>query len=156
MPTNLYGPNDNFDLRTSHVLPALIRKVQVAKTSGAESVMLWGTGKPRREFLHVDDLADALVYLMRFYEEEEHINVGFGSDVTIGELARHIAEVVGFAGRFEYDITKPDGAPRKLLDITRLKSIGWEARVPLAEGIRSTYAWFLEHAWREERSSGAP
>jgi len=145
MPTNLYGPNDNFDLASSHVLPALIRKMHEAKSAGVESVVLWGTGKPRREFLHVDDLADALVHLMKVYEGEGHVNVGVGADVTIAELAEICARVVGFQGRFDYDASKPDGTPRKLLDVSLLTSLGWRASIPLETGIAATYRWFLEH-----------
>ncbi len=145
MPTNLYGPNDNFDLASSHVLPALIRKMHEAKAAGAESVVLWGTGKPRREFLHVDDLADALVHLMKVYDDEGHVNVGVGEDVSIAELATLCARAVGFEGRFDHDTSKPDGTPRKLLDVSLLSSLGWRASIPLEGGIRDTYRWFLEH-----------
>jgi GDP-L-fucose synthase len=145
MPTNLYGPGDNFHLENSHVLPALIRKFHEAKQSGAAEVVMWGTGTPRREFLHVDDLADAAVYLMRHYNEEEFINVGVGEDVAISELAAIVAETVGFTGKIVKDLTKPDGTPRKLMDVSRLTSLGWTARIPLQEGIRSTYQWFLQH-----------
>jgi len=145
MPTNLYGPNDNFDLTSSHVLPALIRKMHEAKIARAETVTLWGTGKPRREFLHVDDLADALVHLMKVYDEDEHINVGVGEDVSIAELAAMCARVVGFEGRFVHDTSKPDGTPRKLLDVSRLTATGWQASIPLETGIASTYRWFLDH-----------
>lgn len=145
MPTNLYGPNDNFDLKTSHVLPALIRKFHEAKESGADSVTVWGTGSPRREFLHVDDLADACLFLMRHYDDDALINVGCGADLEIRELAELIRGIVGFEGRIEYDTSKPDGTPRKLLDISRIRALGWSARIPLDEGIRNTYAWFLRH-----------
>jgi GDP-L-fucose synthase len=145
MPTNLYGPNDNFDLTSSHVLPALVRKMHEAKIARAESVTLWGTGKPRREFLHVDDLADALVHLMKVYDEEEHVNVGVGEDVSITELATICARVVGYDGRFVYDTSKPDGTPRKLLDVSRLTALGWRASIPLEAGIAATYRWFLEN-----------
>ena len=145
MPTNLYGPNDNFDLTSSHVLPALVRKMHEAKIARAESVTLWGTGKPRREFLHVDDLADALVHLMKIYDEEEHVNVGVGEDVSITELATICARVVGYEGRFVYDTSKPDGTPRKLLDVSRLAALGWRASIPLEAGIAATYRWFLEN-----------
>jgi GDP-L-fucose synthase len=148
MPTNLYGPNDNFDLRTSHVLPALIRKMHEAKLAGAESVLLWGTGTARREFLHVDDCADALLHLLRMYDGEMHVNVGVGEDMSVTELARTIADVIGYHGRFEYDTAKPDGTPQKLLDVARLTSLGWRASIGLAEGIRSTYEWFLAHGKR--------
>lgn len=146
MPTNLYGPHDNFDLASSHVLPALIRKMHEAKASGAKSVVLWGTGKPRREFLHVDDLADALVHLMKVYDAESHVNVGVGEDVSITELATLCACAVGYEGSFEYDTSKPDGTPRKLLDVSLLRSLGWRPSIPLNAGIASTYRWFLDAA----------
>ena len=139
MPTNLYGPGDNFDLQTSHVLPALIRRFHEAKESGAPSVTLWGTGSPRREFLHVDDLAAACLRLLDVYDEPEHVNVGVGEDVTIAELASLIADAVGFEGTIEWDASKPDGTPRKLLDVQRMKSLGWEPAIGLREGIESTY-----------------
>jgi GDP-L-fucose synthase len=143
MPTNLYGPGDNFDLQSSHVLPALIRRFHEAKAAGAAEVTLWGSGSPRREFLHVDDLADAAVHLMETYDGTEIVNVGTGEDVTIRELAELVRRVVGFDGRIAWDTSKPDGTPRKLLDVTRLKSLGWSARIPLEEGIRCTYDWYL-------------
>ncbi len=143
MPTNLYGPGDNFDLRNSHVLPALIRKFHEAKERGAESVEVWGSGTPRREFLHVDDLADACVYLMRIYSGDEPVNVGVGQDISIGELAGLVRGVVGFEGGLAYDTSKPDGTPRKLLDVSRLESLGWRAKTPLRNGIEQTYEWFL-------------
>ena len=142
MPTNLYGPGDNYDLQTSHVLPALIRRFDEAKSSGAPSVMLWGTGSPRREFLHVDDLAAACLRLLDVYDEPEHVNVGVGEDVTIAELASLIADVVGYQGAIEWDASKPDGTPRKLLDVKRMKSLGWEPEIGLRAGIESTYAGF--------------
>jgi GDP-L-fucose synthase len=145
MPTNLYGPEDNFSLESSHVLPALIRKCHEAKLSGATELVVWGTGKPRREFLHVDDLADATLFLMNNYEEESLINVGVGDDVPIGDLAQLVARVVGFTGRLVHDTTKPDGTPRKLLDVSKLTNLGWQARIPLEQGIRDTYQWFLQH-----------
>jgi len=145
MPTNLYGPGDNFDLQTSHVLPALIRKFHEAKEEGRKEVVVWGTGTPRREFLHVDDLADAALFLMKHYESEEIINVGVGEDISIRELAELIARIVGFEGEIVYDTTKPDGTPRKLLDTSRLFALGWRPKIPLEEGIRQTYRWFLEH-----------
>lgn len=145
MPTNLYGPGDNFDLATSHVLPALMRKFHEARVSGAPSVTVWGTGNARREFLHVDDLADACVFLMQRYEDPAIINVGTGEDLTIRELAETVARVVGFDGRIEFDTSKPDGTPRKLLDVSRMRALGWSAGRSLDEGIRSTYAWYLEH-----------
>lgn len=143
MPTNLYGPGDNFDLANSHVLPALLRKFHEAKQSGAPSVTLWGTGLPRREFLYVDDLADACVFLMGHYSGEEPVNVGVGEDLTIRELAELVAGIVGFEGGIVQDTSKPDGTPRKLLDVGRLHRLGWRAQIPLAEGIRRTYDWFL-------------
>jgi GDP-L-fucose synthase len=142
MPTNLYGPGDNFDLQTSHVLPALIRRFHEAKNSGAPTVSLWGTGSPRREFLHVDDLAAACLRLLDVYDEPEHVNVGVGEDVTIAELASLIADVVGYQGAIEWDASKPDGTPRKLLDVKRMKSLGWEPAIGLRAGIESTYAGF--------------
>jgi len=146
MPTNLYGPGDNFDLESSHVLPALMRKFHEAKVRGASDVSVWGSGSPRREFLHVDDLADAAVYLMLHYDSPEIINVGVGEDIEIRELARIIAEIAGFEGKIIFDTSKPDGTPRKLLDIGRLRSAGWQARIGLRDGIRQTYAWYLERA----------
>lgn len=146
MPTNLYGPNDNFDLKGSHVLPALIRKFHEAKVSGAPTVEVWGSGTPRRELLHVDDLADACVFLMKAYASPEPINVGVGEDVTIRELAELVREIVGFAGDITLDPTKPDGTPQKLLDVGRVNALGWRARIPLREGIASTYAWYRENA----------
>ncbi len=146
MPTNLYGPGDNFDLENSHVLPALIRKFHEAKMSGADEVLVWGTGNPKREFLHVNDLADALVFLMENYEQEEIVNVGTGLDLSIGELAHLIKNVVAYEGKIRFDANLPDGTPRKLLDVSRLKSLGWQARISLKEGIASTYRWYLEHA----------
>jgi GDP-L-fucose synthase len=143
MPTNLYGPGDNFDLHTSHVLPALIRKFHEAKESGEPAVTVWGTGAPRREFLHADDLADACVYLMDEYSGSEPINVGVGEDISIKELAELVREVVGYAGEIVHDTTKPDGTPRKRLDVSKLHGLGWRAKVPLGEGIERTYAWFL-------------
>ncbi len=142
MPTNLYGPADNFDLETSHVLPALIRKFHEAKERGETSVTLWGTGEPRREFLHVDDLADACLYLMNTYDEGDIVNIGTGKDTTINELAELIREVVGYEGRIEHDTSKPDGTPRKLLDISRLQNLGWSPRIGLKEGIQDTYRWY--------------
>jgi GDP-L-fucose synthase len=144
MPTNLYGPGDNFDLTTSHVLPALLRKFHEATVSGAEEVVVWGSGKALREFLHVDDFADAAVHLMLHYDEDEIINVGTGEDLTIAELAALIGTVVGFRGRITFDTTKPDGTPRKLLDVSRLHATGWRARIGLEEGLRQTYEWYRE------------
>ncbi|MBC7266468.1 MAG: GDP-L-fucose synthase [Coriobacteriia bacterium] len=146
MPTNLYGPGDNFDLQTSHVLPALIRKFHEAKLAGAPAVTVWGTGTPRREFLHVDDLADAALFLMERYDEEEIVNVGVGEDVSIAELAEIVRDVVGYEGEIVYDTSKPDGTPRKLLDVSRLHALGWRARIGLREGIEQTYRWYCEHA----------
>ena len=143
MPTNLYGPGDNFDLNNSHVLPALMRKVHEAKLAGAKEVIVWGTGVPRREFLHVDDLAAACRFLMETHEDPALINVGSGDDVTIRELAETMCEVIGFGGALTFDTTKPDGTPRKLMDSTRLLSLGWKPGIPLREGIRRTYAWYL-------------
>ncbi|MGP8247157.1 MAG: GDP-L-fucose synthase family protein [Bryobacteraceae bacterium] len=148
MPTNLYGPGDNFDLETSHVLPALLRKFHEAVESGAPEVTLWGSGSPRREFLHVDDLADASVFLMERYASPEIVNVGVGEDLTILELAELIGEITGFRGKLRFDSSKPDGTPRKLLDVSKLTALGWKARIPLREGIRQTYEWY-------KRSRGA-
>lgn len=144
MPTNLYGPGDNFDLKTSHVLPALVRKFHEAKMGGDKSVEVWGTGAPRREFLYVDDLADACLYLMNNYDGDDIINVGVGSDQSIRELAEMVGEVVGFKGDLRFDHTKPDGTPIKLLDISKLTTLGWQAHTPLAEGIKKAYQWYLE------------
>jgi GDP-L-fucose synthase len=145
MPTNLYGPNDNFDLKGSHVLPALIRKFHDAKLAGEDEVVVWGTGRPRREFLHVDDLASACVFLMDRYDDELHINVGTGEDLSIRELADMIREVVHPGARLVFDASKPDGPPRKLLDVSRLRALGWAPEIPLRQGIESTYRWFLDH-----------
>jgi len=145
MPTNLYGPNDNFDLESSHVLPALIRKFHDAKVSGRRGVEVWGTGRPKRELLHVDDLADACLFLMDVYEGVQHINVGTGVDLSIRELAETVRDVVYPEGELVFDSSKPDGAPRKLLDVERINALGWKAKIGLREGIESTYAWFLEH-----------
>lgn len=146
MPTNLYGPGDNFDEEGSHVLPALIRRFDEAKREGRESVILWGTGKPRREFLHVDDLAAALLYLLDNYDDPQTINVGVGSDLTIRELAETVADVVGYTGAIEQDLTKPDGTPQKLLDVSRMTDLGWQASIGLRDGLESTYQWFLDNA----------
>ena len=145
MPTNLYGPHDNFDLHTSHVLPALIRKIHEAKKSGAPEVLVWGTGTPRREFLHADDLADACVFLLKNYDSPELINIGSGTDVTIRELAETVCEVLGYDGALAFDPTKPDGTPRKLMDSSRLFSLGWKPKISLREGIAHAHAWFLEN-----------
>lgn len=146
MPTNLYGPGDNFDLQTSHVLPALIRRFHEAKVAGAPEVTLWGTGTPRREFLHVDDLAAAACFAMENYEDAMPVNVGVGDDLSIAELAATVARVVGYTGALVYDTSKPDGTPRKLLDVSRLTALGWKARIGLEEGIASTYAWYCANA----------
>jgi GDP-L-fucose synthase len=143
MPTNLYGPNDNFDLETSHVLAALIRKAHEAKTRKEKKLVVWGTGKPRREFLHVDDLASACLLLLEKYDSSEIINVGCGEDISIRELAGLVCEVIGFDGDLAWDTTKPDGTPRKLLDVTKIRALGWEPKIPLREGIARTYEWFL-------------
>jgi GDP-L-fucose synthase len=145
MPTNLYGPGDNFDPQTSHVLPALLRKFHEAKLSGAESVTLWGSGTPRREFLHVDDLAKAVLFLLQGYDEATAINVGTGVDVEISELANLIAEVTNFQGSIDWDTSKPDGTPRKLLDVSRINQLGWNSEILLTDGIRSTYEWFVQN-----------
>jgi GDP-L-fucose synthase len=145
MPTNLYGPFDNFDLQSSHVLPAMIRKFHDARALGKDEVLLWGTGSPRREFLHVDDLADACLFLMRRYDEAQHINVGTGEDLTIRELAETVRDIVHPQARLVFDPGKPDGTPRKLLDVGRLRELGWSPRVGLKDGIATTYAWFLEN-----------
>jgi GDP-L-fucose synthase len=145
MPTNLYGPGDNFDLDSSHVLPALMVKAHRAKMEGAAELTLWGTGTPRREFLHVDDLADACVFLMKNYSDDSHINVGYGSDVTVRELAELVSEVVGFKGKFVTDPSKPDGTPQKLMDVSRLANAGWRAKISLKDGIAATYAWYLKN-----------
>lgn len=146
MPTNLYGPNDNFDLTSSHVLPALMRKVHEAKLAGAPNVTIWGSGTPRREFLHVDDMADACVFLMQNYSSKDIINVGMGEDIAIADLARLICEIVGYKGALVFDRSKPDGTPRKLLDVSRLAAAGWKARTSLRDGIADTYRWYLEQA----------
>jgi GDP-L-fucose synthase len=145
MPTNLYGPEDNFDLQTSHVLPALIHKFHLAKEKALPSVTLWGTGSAFREFLHVDDLAQACLFLMENYDSPELINVGCGHDITIRDLAERVGQVVGYSGKLEWDTTKPDGTPRKLLDVTKLNKLGWKATTSLDDGLRATYQWWLEH-----------
>ncbi len=142
LPTNLYGPGDNFDLESSHVLPALLRKIDEARAAHSGSVVIWGSGTPRREFLYVDDLADACLFAMERYEGEEPVNVGWGADLTIRELAHALASVVGFEGRFEFDGSKPDGTPRKVLDISRLAALGWRPRIDLPTGLALTYAWY--------------
>ena len=145
MPTNLYGPDDNFDLQSGHVLPALMAKVHSAKIDRRASLSIWGTGTPRREFLHVDDLADAAIYLMERYSGESHVNVGSGVDLTINELATLIANAVGWSGRFVHETDKPDGTPQKLLDISQLSRLGWHPRIGLGEGIQQTYDWYQKH-----------
>jgi GDP-L-fucose synthase len=148
MPTNLYGPNDNFDLDTSHVLSALLRKAHEAKAGKKRQLIVWGSGKPRREFLHVDDLASACLFLLARYDSSEIINVGCGEDISIRELAELICEIVGFDGELAWDATKPDGTPRKLLDITKLRNLGWQPAIPLRDGIAQTYNWFLKNVVR--------
>lgn len=148
MPTNLYGPGDNFDLETSHVLPALIRKMHEAKVRGDRTVTVWGTGTPRREFLHVDDLAEACVFLMDHYDDSVPINVGTGDDVSILQLAELVRDVVGFHGEIVFDSSKPDGTPRKLLDVSRITSLGWKPTISLRQGIEMTYRWYLSHVSR--------
>lgn len=145
MPTNLYGPGDNFDLNSSHVMPALIRKAHVAKQLGDQEIVIWGTGTPRREFLHVDDCADACVHLMKTYSDATHVNVGSGEDITILELTRQVCDVVGFNGSIVHDLSKPDGTPRKLMSADKLRGLGWQPRIPLSEGLKSTYDWFVAH-----------
>jgi GDP-L-fucose synthase len=146
MPTNLYGPHDNFDLAASHVVPALIRKFHDAKESGAKTVTVWGTGEARRELLHVDDLAEACLFLMREYDEAQHVNIGTGEDVSIRELAEIVRAAVYPSATVEFDRTKPDGAPRKLLDVSRLNTLGWRYRITLEQGLASTYQWFVDNA----------
>jgi GDP-L-fucose synthase len=145
MPTNLYGPGDNFDLQSSHVLPAFIRKIHQAKAGRLPSVEIWGTGTPKREFLHVDDLADACVHLMQTYSDLGHVNVGVGEDIAIRDLAQLIADVIGYDGDFHYDSSKPDGTPRKLLDVGTLTALGWAPRISLRDGITATYQWYLDN-----------
>jgi GDP-L-fucose synthase len=159
MPTNLYGPNDNFDLMSSHVLPALLRKIHVGKQDRLDHIDLWGTGSPRREFLHVDDAAEACIFLMKHYSDFQHVNVGFGDDVSIRELAELIADVVGYRGEFVFDTSKPDGPPRKLLNVSKMTELGWSARIGLREGIESTYQWLVNNyaeAISKSRKSPAP
>ncbi|MFZ3237181.1 MAG: GDP-L-fucose synthase [Stellaceae bacterium] len=155
MPTNLYGPGDNFDPLTSHVLAALIAKISAAAAENRNSVELWGTGRPRREFLHVDDLADAAVFLMRTWSEDGHVNIGAGADLTIAELAQTIARIVGFGGQFSFDASKPDGTPQKLLDISRLERLGWHCRIDIETGIRQTYEWYLKAKPQQQRRAKA-
>ena len=144
MPTNLYGPGDNFDLNTSHVLPALIRKFHEAKIRQDKEVVVWGTGKPRREFLHVDDLASACIFLMHNYDQSEIINIGTGKDISIADLASLVKNIVGYEGKIVYDHSKPDGTPRKLLDVSKITALGWQPQITLRQGIESTYRWFTE------------
>ena len=153
MPTNLYGPGDNFDLKSSHVLPAMLRKFHDAKVAGAPEVVLWGTGSPKREFLYVDDLADACLFAMQTYEGEAFLNVGTGEDLAIRELADLVAQEVGYTGRITWDTTMPDGTPRKLLDVTRLTALGWQAKTSLPDGIRQTYRWYLEQQGTGQRKT---
>jgi GDP-L-fucose synthase len=145
MPTNLYGPGDNFDLQQAHVLPALLRRIHEAKVRRSTSVTVWGSGAPRREFLHVDDLADAVLYLLHEYDGEPIVNIGWGKDISILELAELLVSVIDYNGQLLFDSTKPDGTPRKLLDVGRLTGLGWAPTIALREGVRSTYAWFTEH-----------
>jgi GDP-L-fucose synthase len=145
MPTNLYGPGDNFDLKASHVLPAMLRRFHDAKVEARRNVTLWGSGTPRREFLHVDDLAAACVFLLQHYDEDEHINIGSGVDVTIADLAAQVRDTVGYHGDIEWDVSMPDGTPRKLLDVSRLTGMGWKPEIPLGDGIAAAYRWFLDH-----------
>lgn len=145
MPTNLYGPGDNFDLTSSHVMPALIRKAHEAKIAGAREIEIWGTGSPRREFLHVDDCADAILHLLQHYDGDEHVNVGSGEDLPILDLVRLVCDIVGFEGEIRHDLTKPDGTPRKLMSGDKLRAMGWRPRIGLRDGVRSTYDWFLAH-----------
>ena len=154
MPTNLYGPGDNYDPASSHVAAAMLVKVHRARQANAPAITIWGTGKPRREFLYVDDLADALVFLMKHYSDESHINVGTGRDMTIRELAETVARVAQWSGQFDYDTTKPDGMPRKVMDVSRLKSLGWSASTDLEEGFRMAYRWYVEHVARDPAPAG--
>jgi GDP-L-fucose synthase len=153
MPTNLYGPGDNFDLKSSHVMPALIRKAHEAKVSGASDITVWGTGTPRREFLHVDDCADACVHLMKTYSADTHVNVGSGEDITILDLTRLVSRVVGFEGEIVHDLEKPDGTPRKLMSADKLRSLGWSPKIGLEEGVADAYDAFLKGQYLE-RSQG--
>ena len=148
MPTNLYGPGDDFDPESAHVVPALMRRMHDARSAGTEEVVVWGTGTPRREFLHVDDLADAAMHLMQTYAGETHVNIGTGRDISIADLARMLKEVTGFRGCITFDPSKPDGTPRKLLDVTRATRLGWRAGIGLREGLEDTYRWFVGRTWR--------
>ena len=147
MPTNLYGPNDNYDLQNSHVLPAMIRKFHEAEKTGAAEVVIWGTGSPRREFLHVDDLADACFYLMQNYDEPGLVNIGVGLDISINDLAFLVKEIIGFEGEIVYDLTKPDGTPRKLMDVSKLNGAGWKATINLEDGIKQVYKLLANETW---------
>ena len=153
MPTNLYGPNDNFDLTTSHVLPALIRKFHEAKISGEKSVIIWGTGTPYREFIHVDDVADACYFLMQNYEGDEIVNIGTGSELTIKELALLVKKIVGFSGNIVFDTSKPDGTPRKLTDVSKIHALGWRHRLELEDGVKSVYQWYVQRVAEKKRLS---
>ena len=155
LPTNLYGPGDNFDLETSHVLPALMRKIHEARAAGANRMTVWGSGAPRREFMHVDDLADACLFFMQRYDGAEPINVGCGQDLTIRELAQTLARVIGFEGLFEFDGTKPDGTPRKVLDVSRLNALGWRTSIDLEKGATSTYEWYRRHVAGRKHATAA-
>lgn len=155
MPTNLYGPNDRYDLENAHVLPSLLRKFHEAKSAGAPNVQVWGSGSPRREFLHADDLADACLFLMNGYEDSDIVNIGWGEDLSIAELADQIKQVVGYEGGILYDASRPDGTPRKLVDVSKLSALGWRAKITLAEGLRSTYASYLENSPERYASPGA-
>ena len=146
MPTNLYGPGDNYHLKNSHVVPALIRRIHEAKTNSADEISVWGSGKPKREFLHVSDAADAMVFLMKNYSNHEHVNVGTGTDITIKELVTQISDVIGYRGDVNYDTSKPDGTPRKLLDVGKLNKLGWKAKTEFKNGLKDAYAWFLENS----------
>jgi GDP-L-fucose synthase len=152
MPTNLYGPNDDFDLETAHVLPALLRKVHEARVAASDEVVVWGSGRPRREFLHVDDLADATIFTAQHYSGEQHLNIGTGQDISVAELAQLIARIAAWEGRLVFDPQMPDGAPRKLLDITRLTRLGWNPSIPLESGLRSTYRWFCSQVGHTHRA----
>jgi len=154
MPTNLYGPGDNFELLGSHVVPALLAKMHAAKMAGAPEVEIWGTGEPRREFLHVDDLADACVHLLEVYSGETPINVGYGADLTIAELAEMVRAMVGFEGSLRFNAERPDGTPQKLLDTTRLNALGWQPRIPLSQGLAGTYRWYMDHVAAREPAMG--
>ena len=156
MPTNLYGPGDDFDLQSAHVIPALMRKMHEGKVSSSEEVVVWGTGTAKREFLHVDDLADAAIYLMETYSGEEHVNVGTGRDISVSELAQMLKEVTGYRGLLTYDRSKPDGTPRKLLDVTRLDRLGWRAKIKLRAGLADTYRWFVDPSDRNSRRGMSP